>query len=226
VSELRSKLVPLFPAWTRRGLLIRRLLRRPVLYGPDTIWQHYAAHHPEVVFVQIGAGNAKTGDPLLLWIDRYPSWRGTMVEPAPRNFAQLVERRGGDTRFRLVRAAITDHDGTVELHTPANRTLRSSLHMDQLLDVDGPIESTTVPAMTFATLTEGMERIDVLQIDTEGHDAVILDQVDLETMRPAVIMYESERLGTVDQERLTSRLRAAGYRVASDDFDTIAVREP
>jgi hypothetical protein len=71
-----------------------------------------------------------------------------------------------------------------------------------------------------------MERIDLLHIDAEGHDAVILDQVDLETVRPAVIMYESERLSTADQERTTSRLRAAGYRVTSDDFDTIGVRDP
>jgi FkbM family methyltransferase len=220
------KLVRLFPAWTRRGILIRRLVRKPVLYGPDTIWQHFAARHPDVVFVQIGSGNGETGDPLFHWINRYPSWRGTMVEPAPRGFARLVERRGGDPRFRLVRAAITDHDGSVELHIPANKPLRSSLDVGELVDVEGPIESTTVPAMTFATLTDGMERIDLLHIDAEGHDAVILDQVDLETVRPAVIMYESERLSTADQERTTSRLRAAGYRVTSDDFDTIGVRDP
>jgi hypothetical protein len=32
-----------------------------------------------------------------------------------------------------------------------------------------------LPAMTFATLVEGIPRIDVLHMDTEGHDALILD---------------------------------------------------
>jgi FkbM family methyltransferase len=125
-----------------------------------------------------------------------------------------------------VRAAITDHDGSVDLHVPAHNALRSSLDLEELADVEGPIECVTVQAMTFATLIDGMERIDVLHVDAEGHDAVILEQVDLETVRPAVILYESERLSMADQERTTSRLRGAGYRVTSNEFDTIAVRDP
>jgi hypothetical protein len=81
-----------------------------------------------------------------------------------------------------------------------------------------------VPALTFATLVEGLDRIDVLHIDTEGHDAKILAQVDLARWRPAVIMFESVHLEASERAACESRLRAAGYSLVANEFDTVAVR--
>jgi hypothetical protein len=61
----------------------------------------------------------------------------------------------------------------------------------------------------------------VLHIDTEGHDAAILDQVELPG--PTVVMYESDHLEVDDRVRCEERLRAAGYEVTSDAHDTIGV---
>jgi FkbM family methyltransferase len=147
-----------------------------------------------------------------------------MVEPMPRPVAELAARYGDDHRFSLVQAAVTDPDGTVDMHVVAGASLMSSVHAQVL--VDGGVESFTtvsVPAVTYATLTAQLGHVDVLHIDAEGHDALILDQVELDD-GPAVTMYESDHLVPTDRDRSEARLRAAGYHVCSNVHDTIAVR--
>jgi FkbM family methyltransferase len=181
------------------------------------------------MFVQIGSHNGLDGDPLARWIDQNPRWQGIMVEPVPAQFEALSKLRGRDPRFRLVRAAITDHDGTVDMTVvdgSARAGMLSSIDAE-IVRKNGVSASQTrqvaVPAMTFASLIEGVPPIDVLHIDTEGHDAVILDQVDLVRVRPSVLMYESVHLSAADRERCETRLIEAGYRVVSNPFDTVGI---
>ncbi len=147
-----------------------------------------------------------------------------MVEPVPEQFAALEALRGGDPRFRLVRAAVTDHDGSVEMTCVAGASMLSSVNEAVVRKngaTDDMMHRITVPAVTFSTLM-GEQRFDVLHVDTEGHDAVVLDQVVLPG--PAIVMYESEHLAADDRERCEARLRGAGYRVTPGRFDTVAVR--
>jgi FkbM family methyltransferase len=224
----------LFPPWTRRGIAIRRLLRIPVLVDPITVWPYYASRHKEVMFIQIGSHNGVDGDPLAKWIDQNPRWHGIMVEPVPEQFEALRKLRGDNPRVRLVRAAITDHDGTVDMTVVNESASSSMLDVSQLSSVSADIvrkhgvpesqmRQLSVPAMTFATLIEGAPSIDVLHIDAEGHDALILDQVDLVGVRPAVVMFESLHLSVEDRERCEKRLLEAGYRVVGNSFDTLGI---
>jgi FkbM family methyltransferase len=222
----------MFPPWSRRGIVVRRLFGVAVLKDPVTVLTHYALRHPRQMFVQIGANNGRTSDPLAPWLDRYPNWHGIMVEPLPQQFEELSDLRGHDPRFRLVRAAITEHDGTIDMNVidgdDASDSLLASLHADTIVKHGIPrdrLRTVRVPAMTFATLVEGADRIDILCIDAEGHDAAILDQVDFSRTRPAVIMYEPLLLSTEDRERSDARLRAAGYRLVSNGYDTIGIRD-
>jgi FkbM family methyltransferase len=201
----------------------------PTLTDPITVWPYYASRHKDVMFVQIGSHNGIDGDPLAKWIDQNPRWRGIMVEPVPEQFEALRKLRGDDPRIRLVRAAITDHDGTVDMTVvdgPASASMLSSVDADVIRKQGVPASQTrklSVPAMTFAALIEGASPIDVLHIDAEGHDAVILDQVDLVRPRPAVVMFEWVHLSAEDRERCETRLIEAGYCVVSNSFDTLGI---
>jgi hypothetical protein len=66
--------------------------------------------------------------------------------------------------------------------------------------------------------------IDLLHIDTEGHDAVILDQVDFDRILPDVVLYESKHLSAEDRRRCQGRLRASGYPLHVYHSDTLAIR--
>jgi FkbM family methyltransferase len=193
------------------------------------MWPWYASRHKDVVFVQIGSHNGIDLDPLARWIDSSPRWRGIMVEPVPETFEALSRLRGSDPRIRLVRAAITDRSGMVEMTVvdgPPSASMLSSLHDDVVRKhrvSASQMRRLSVPAMTFRSLVEGAPPIDVLHIDAEGHDAVILDQVDFVRVRPDVVMYESSHLSDEDRGRCEKRLIEAGYRVVSDGFDTVGV---
>src|SRR5215213_11033483 len=128
------------PVDSFRGQIARRIVGRP---SYDPVWialEKFASRHHDVVFVQIGSHNGRANDPLARFLDRYPGWRGLMVEPIPAHFAALSKHRGSDARFELVRTAITDCDGSVEMTTvdvapgmhPCAGQL-SSLHLDVVL---------------------------------------------------------------------------------------------
>lgn len=59
-----------------------------------------------------------------------------------------------------------------------------------------------VPTMTFDTLmrTVGLEEIDVLKCDAEGHDWKIIQQVDLDKHKPKLIFFEGMHLPFEDIE--------------------------
>lgn len=57
-----------------------------------------------------------------------------------------------------------------------------------------------------------VENIDILKIDTEGHDAVILnDFLDTVDITPTIIKFEHKHLEDNDKSRLITRLKNLGY---------------
>jgi FkbM family methyltransferase len=189
-----------------------------------------------VTFIQIGAHNGVDHEYFMGPAIRCRrGWSGTLVEPIPELFDQLQARYGDDTRFRLVRAAITDHEGVVDLVTvvgasgmPVWADMLSTIHPEILLKHKLPggadvLRTVTVRAMTFDELTHGVEHFDVLAIDTEGHDAVILDQVDLARWRPAAVLYEHKHLTTADRKECEGRFVREGFTLTYGDEDTLAL---
>jgi len=228
-----------FPYWTRRGVVVRRLTGRPLGDRLHRVWRRFVATHPTVRFVQIGAHNGSDNDLLVApAIARNPGWAGILVEPIPELFAELQARYSDTGRFTPVEAAVTDHDGTVQMITAVGAhdvaswaDLLSSIHRnvilkheDALPGLGEAVHNITVPAMTFASLTKTLNRIDLLVIDTEGHDAVILDQVNLVQWHPAAVLYEHEHLTDNDRARCEARLAASGYELTSDAHNTLALR--
>lgn len=228
------------PPWTRRGILVRRLLRRPYFSDPVRIaWDRFAASRRTAVFVQIGAHDGRRLDPLARWIDRHSGWRGILVEPVPAQYELLQRHRGGDPRLTLVCAAVTDHVGTVEMtivdpvaELPDGVTLLSSVRRDvvekHVVALDPThvryLQTLEVPAVTFDRLCRdcGVSDLDIVVVDTEGHDATILATIDLDRWRPAVIMFETAHLGEAERDACNRRLQSAGYRLVTNGLDTLA----
>lgn len=230
-----------FALTLRRHLLARRLRggvfqRRHI----DALLSDFATSVPDAVFLQIGANDGFTGDPLNPLIERADtSWRGVLVEPVAHLFSQLSERYSRRPGLRLERAAIGEMDGMVVIHrlqtAPAD-----SLWLDQLPSLDpnllqrnasqlGPHEKRTVgeevPCLSVATLLErhALERLDLLVIDSEGWDWRILRQFDLKRLEPKLILYEHQHLSPEDRNQASRFLSERGYDLAAtEEGDTIA----
>lgn len=96
------------------------------------------------------------------------------------------------------------------------------------ISIDEAIEEITIPSSRLQNLIQSQnipfERVDVLQVDTEGMDDVVLYASDLESLRPFLINFEHQHIPTGRYEKLIQYLESIGY----DSFkwstsDTLAI---
>jgi FkbM family methyltransferase len=213
--------------WRARKLAGRRLLRV------------FADAYPDAFFVEIGANDGYQGDHLRPLVLSKP-WRGIMVEPQPDAFRRLARNYGGLSRIALENAAIADRDGRLpfyEIAPPADPDAwelvgpydqLGSLSRDALLshgwiaDLEQRIVRTEVDCLRFESLCEkhDVRRIDLLLIDTEGHDYEVLKQLDLSVHRPRLIAFEHALLTPADRQASTELLEGRGYELMEENFDT------
>lgn len=73
--------------------------------------------------------------------------------------------------------------------------------------------------------SEGITRLDLLQIDTEGFDAEIIKMIDFSVIRPQIIKYEHVGLSDADKQNTELLLKQYGYRVFREGGDSIAVKK-
>ena len=200
----------------------------------------FASAVPDAVFVQIGANDGFTGDPICHLIERTDTrWRGVLVEPVAHLFAELSKRYGRDPALRLERAAIGESDGIAVMHR-LQTTSNDSLWLEQLPSLKPEIVRRTaeqlgatnkptivesVPCLSVATLLERhrINRIDLLVIDTEGWDWRILGQFDLTLLCPKLILYEHQHLSSEEGAQTHRFLTRHGYEwEETPEGDTLA----
>jgi FkbM family methyltransferase len=220
---------------------------RVIIEKPDTelrldlefVVAHLMLKKTEIFFVQIGANDGVTNDPLYKFVTRF-GWSGILVEPMPSSFAELAENHKGRTNLKLINAAISACDGDRTLYTVRidDRTFQkaemySSFDRNVVLrnsrfvpDIADRIIEVNVRCISMASLlreTEG-RTVDILTIDTEGFDYAILKMIDFSLLHPAIICYEHAHLSKRDQDEAAKLLSGHGYRMTRDNLDTIAYR--
>jgi FkbM family methyltransferase len=191
-----------------------------------------------VRFIAAGAGNGLDNDPLREFILR-EDWRGVLVEPEPLLFRSLMRNYPG-RRFphiRLVPAALSARDDealllyavkpeAVAALEPEQRTAvlaAASLERDRLLarlsgqglgpDSVLPRETQAVTLMGLARAFYADRHFDLLLLDAGGHEAAILGSLDLEVLRPDMILLRDGGCLGERQPALTQKLVRAGYAV-------------
>lgn len=192
----------------------------------------------ELTFVQVGAFDGVTKDPLCKYITSC-GWRGVVVEPQSAAARQLRELYRDSDRIVILQAALDDKIGRRTLFTVSSSTApawaaglasfqRDTIikHCDLVPELEEMIVEDAVDCITFDQVLEALQRdqIDLLQIDTEGADCHILSLFPLERVRPAIVHWEVKHLSTVEREQCLERLAGFGYRFApSGDEDMLAV---
>jgi FkbM family methyltransferase len=224
----------------RDQLRHRRLLRQ--LAGPRLL-RAFARSYPDAVFVEIGANDGEQHDhlrPLIL----DSRWSGIMVEPVAYVFERLRRNYGHLDRIALENAAIGDRDGTLpfyHLSEPEAGELdrlpdwydgvgslsRENVvgHGRDIPDVERRVVQTEVRVLTFESLCRrhDVEHVDLLVIDTEGHDHEILKTIDWERRHPRLAIYEHYHLRAAQRAACRELLRQAGYETMEEGFDTFCL---
>lgn len=204
----------------------------------------FADAYPGARFVEIGANDGDQHDHLGPFIAER-DWRGVMVEPVPYVFERLRRNFGAVDGVRLEMAAIAAGDGTSTLFHLAEAPdaaaeglppwydgigslSREALlaHAPQIAGIADRVVETEVPCLTFDSLCakHGLPAVDLLAVDTEGHDWEILKTVDLTVWRPRLVVYEHYHLSEADRAAAAGHLRRHGYELLAEGFDTFCLR--
>jgi FkbM family methyltransferase len=187
--------------------------------------------HPR--FVQVGANDGVTSDPLHKLIVRY-QMTGVRVEPLPKVFQLLLTNCQSIPGLAFENVAIADSDGETVLFMPQSEDGKT---VDTLasLDVCHPafdnagrsqLTSVRVRTMTMATLFQkhDIASLDILVVDVEGRDLQVLKAAFATGVRPRIIHFENHHLSPDQKNESRAILTAQGYRYIENFADTLAIR--
>jgi FkbM family methyltransferase len=222
-------------------LLPRRLFRRIRALRFDDVICRYMFEHGQVCdFIQVGAYDGVSTDPLHRYVERC-GWRGVMLEPQPGPVAQLRRLYKDNSNVVIIEAAVHSERTTRTLYTIDSDAFPSwvreiaSFDRQHILrhnylfpDIGKVIKELRVECIPFddvLKLNPSRDKIDLLQIDAEGADGYILSLFPFDRHRPAIVHWESKNLSKPEQERVLDLLCGHGYLVArSGSEDMLAVR--
>ena len=209
-----------------RQLFESRYLR--LLELSDVVYRRMFEVDQELIFIQIGAFDGISTDPLYKYVGKY-GWRGVMVEPQPRPAEKLRELYRGNDRITVLQGAVDSEHGKRTLFTVESETApiwaggMASFQREHIVKhsyiipgLEAMIREITVDCITFDDVFEHLssERIDLLQIDAEGADAHILSLFPFDRVKPAIIHWEIKNLTKAQKEDCFERLSGFGYRLA------------
>jgi FkbM family methyltransferase len=231
-----------------RGIAVRRkpsyLLQHPKCELPFS-FEFVVAHHAlrtfpgEFSFIQVGAFDGVTNDPIYHFVRQY-RWRGVLIEPQAKPFAQLQQNYADQPQLTLHHAAIADTDGVKPFYRvrddvpgmPDFTRQLASFNKETILwhahafpDLEKMILMEEIPTVSFGTVLQdaGVSNLDLLQIDAEGFDFEVIKFFPLDRIKPAVIHYEHRHLAS-SMEESWAYLNDKGYKLFVDEEDTTAYR--
>ncbi len=185
---------------------------------------------PDFFFVQVGANDGKSGDPIHHLVRQY-HWKGLLLEPQPQVFQRLCENYRDETQLILENAALSHEDSTQSFYTVDGSSYLGSFDRNALVkrvrDVSKIIE-VSVQAVTYPGLVSRhrIDRVDLLQVDTEGFDYQVIKMTVGEHLPyPRLIRYEHLHLSTSDRAACAEYLASHHYKLMRDGRDTIAFRD-
>jgi FkbM family methyltransferase len=199
-----------------------------------------------VFFIQVGANDGVRGDPLRRLILENENWTGIFVEPLIFYFQQLKNNYHNASRFVFENVAIASEPGRKQIfyvsrdaETALGNELPSwfyglgSFERSHILNhlaglgekIEPYIVEEEIEAIPLQTLLDrnGVARIDVLNIDTEGFDYKVLSQVNFERYKPLVVLYEHKHLSADERNRANLLLTGRGYECVEYGGDTLAI---
>ena len=223
-----------------RAARYRQIIRN--LAGPRLL-RSFADVYPRAFFVEIGSNDGEQHDHLRPFIVSNP-WRGIMVEPVPYVFERLRRNYEAYGRIALENVAVGDADGRMPFYhlvEPSPGELGSlpdwydgvgsfsreavAGHVTHIPDIEKRIVEREVSVVSFDTLCRRnhVPRVDLLLIDTEGHDWEILQSIDLARWRPRLVIYEHYHLSREARRAAREHLRQVGYETMEEGFDTFCL---
>jgi len=195
----------------------------------------YVATHPSFFFVQVGANDGLRWDPLQNFVKKN-SLSGLLIEPLPDLFDELKSNYADSGNLLFANCAVHRKDGEQVMYR-AKRDAPvpdwahgiASFNENHVLQSvpSEDVESITVQTKSPKTLLKEyeVEKIDFLQIDTEGFDYEIIKLFFLSGVFPNIINYENINLSGEDRTECKNYLFTNGYKYLDVGIDVLVLHE-
>ena len=159
--------------------------------GEDVILQRALADVTQGFYVDVGAQHPRKDSVTQAFYER--GWSGINIEPEANYLQQLRESRSRDTNLGVV---ASDQAGLVSFYQIPGSGLSTTELMlaNQAKEDHGfDIETKLLPCLTLTQIIEscGQSEVHFLKIDVEGAEARVLQGIDLQAIRPWIIVAES-----------------------------------
>lgn len=181
--------------------------------------------------IQIGANDGQGfGDPLTRYLGHY-AWRAILVEPQPDVCTVLRNTyASAPSHIVIENVAISSNTDKLMMYRHRNATsavnnqasyassvvsANRSVVCRQLGVSQREIEQFEVPCTTIDRLVHKhrMDDCDLLQVDTEGHERIVLNTLSFESCLPRMIQFEHGHLRPREITSIFARLTRHGYKV-------------
>ncbi|MBW4517773.1 MAG: FkbM family methyltransferase [Timaviella obliquedivisa GSE-PSE-MK23-08B] len=215
----------------------------------DLVIRDFSRMKPDVFFMQIGSHDGSFADPIHHLVKQH-RWRGILVEPQPQVFQRLMQNYQGEDQLIFENAIVSQQAGETKFYTVQQREgielppwleQSASLDRQKLLgalfhwrviekhpgipdDFESLIKEVVLPTVTVEGLLRKhqVHQLDLLVIDTMGHDFEIIRSLPFDRIKPAVIHFEHSIMSIRDRNDCLDYLKAQGYKLAKVAVDTIA----
>lgn len=192
-----------------------------------------------VNFLQIGSNNGVDNDPIHRFI-MAGGWRGVLVEPIPHIYEQLKSNYAGVADLTFKNVAISDKPGrqiiyrlqqTSNFELPVWYQQLASFRKDVILkhrneipQIESLIVEESVECKTIMNLINetGLNKIDLIHIDTEGFDFEVIKLIPFSEITPSIIIYEHKHLTQNDKAASIDLLKKFNYHITETNEDIIA----
>ncbi|MEO6327869.1 MAG: FkbM family methyltransferase [Ginsengibacter sp.] len=200
----------------------------------------YQRLHPNFFFVQIGANDGISSDPIYHLVTK-EGVHGIALEPVSNIFDLLTKNYAAYPNVCPVNKAIHKTEKEMVLYrvnpkkkqypewTKGIASFNKNHH--QLSEIIGTdIIEEKVQCISYDELIKdyNINHIDLLQIDAEGYDYDIIKMIDFDLMAPSIISFEHGVLaGIMDKEKLfeiQDLLFENGYNIITMQNDAIAYK--
>lgn len=197
----------------------------------------------KVFFIQIGANDGKSFDPVYDFVMSYPdSFKGILLEPLEDYFDELLKNYKGYKNVTLLNMAIHNTNEEMTIHRVDPEKIKKNELPEWTKGIasfnqehhklsgtpDQVMIKQTVKCISLSGLLKkyNIDKLELLQIDTEGYDAEIIRDIDFSQVKPAIIHFEhgvaQGIMSKDDFNDLACHLHENGYEIWLDEFDATA----
>lgn len=209
----------------------------------NTMMRYFGRTVKGLQFVQIGACDGISFDPVNKWINQY-KWEGVVVEPLPHLVKELEQTYASEPGVKVVSLAISDRDGMAEMQyveteneeipewvkgvaslEPERNALNPRFRLNE--EWKQYIKKTQVKTLSWPTFLETykLKNIDLLVLDTEGMEFRILGQI---KNMPPLVLFEFSNLPVNELRAVFKMFSTSHHRyffIQISDTDIFAIRQ-